>query len=56
MSSRCEDGAKNLLCPPLEENQLEKYVFETYELLSGTKKLNNRLEIIESHTNTVTVE
>ena len=31
-----------------KENQLEKYVFETYALLSGTKKLNNGLEIVES--------
>jgi hypothetical protein len=30
-------------------NQLEKYVFETYELLSGKKKLNDKLEIVGAH-------
>ena len=30
-----------------EENQLEKYIFETYALLSGEKMLGKRLEIIE---------
>ena len=34
-----------------EENQLEKYVFETYELLSGEKTLGKRLEIVNNPVN-----